>query len=261
MQWASLLVLFFAILSLSMLSNVPVDHNKHNAISHLVTMTISKNSTHSAHVDGISCQPALAHFTQMENESHSDNLISIKHDEQFRLQFTHGHILILIQCLISSMANIYNEKIFKDGDGLTESIYVQNSKLYLFGSLFNALSLAIHREYRDRILHCGFFYGYNTFSVLLIFTTAFYGLNVSLILKFRDNMFHLMSSQIITVTVIAFSMYFFRFRPSLNFFLLSPIVLLCIYIFSISRSTKATTNAPYMPARQVGNYYAYLYVK
>jgi len=247
-QWASLFVLFFSILALSIQSDIPADHHKHQAVNHLVPMATVLPSS----ADDFSCHPAPAQFSQVENQTHIDNLKSLPVDSRFYFNFSHGHMLILIQCLISSMANIYNEKIFKEGDGLTESIYVQNSKLYFFGTLFNILTLFVHSEYRTKIMHCGFFFGHNSFSILLIFTTAFYGLNVALILKFRDNMFHLMSSQIITVTVITVSIYFFRFRPTLDFFLIAPIVLLSIYIFSISKHSKVLENGVDMTVRQVG---------
>ena len=204
------------------------------------------------------CDPASSHFTESNltrqlrdlNERESDQSTNIP-----RMHLSEGHILILLQCLLSSLANIYNEKIFKEGDGLKDSIYIQNSKLYLFGVIFNALTLLIHGQYRQRISHCGFFHGHNTFSIILIFTTAFYGLTVALILKFRDNMFHLMSSQIVTVTVIAASVYFFDFSPTWNFFLMAPIVLLCIYVFNVSKPaiTENLSHQGYQQVAQVRN--------
>ncbi|NP_001167143.1 UDP-sugar transporter protein SLC35A5 isoform X1 [Salmo salar] len=232
-QWASLVILFLSIVSLT---------------------TGSGGSQRAIAMPGLHPSPlspptnSCLLYTQLEeqrrNDSNSSTWSSVLPGQaeawRGRLMGTlrslgMGHILLVLQCFISSMANIYNEKILKEGDQLQESIFIQNSKLYMFGMLFNGLTLGLGGEARGLTVRCGLLYGHNVYSLGLVLVTAALGLSVAFILKFRDNMFHVLTGQITTVLVTALSLFLFDFHPSLDFFLQAPVVLLAIFVYNASR--------------------------
>ncbi|XP_030199325.1 UDP-sugar transporter protein SLC35A5 isoform X2 [Gadus morhua] len=245
-QWAALLILVLAIVSLTTGSaesqrSLPV------AGLHAIPLSAPSNS----------CVLYTQLLEQMRNSSGEwwptspavqawrDNLV-------VRLQSLGiGHILLLLQCFISSMANIYNEKIFKEGKQLTESIFIQNSKVYAFGLVFNGLTLGLGREARGLSLHCGLLHGHSIYSLALVLVTAALGLSVAFILKFKDNMFHVLTGQITTVLVTGLSIFLFEFRPSLHFFLQAPVVLLAIFVYNASRAKDHQYNLLQESARGV----------
>ncbi|XP_034042671.1 probable UDP-sugar transporter protein SLC35A5 [Thalassophryne amazonica] len=230
-QWAALVILFLSIVSLTTGSGanqhssaVPGLHGKHFS-------TLSNSCVLYTHL-----------LEQMRNSSANESWVSSLPGQAWRDQLVGklrslgvGYILLLLLCFISAMANIYNEKILKEGNQLTESIFIQNSKLYAFGLVFNGLSLGLSSEARGLTIHCGFLHGHNVYSLGLVVITAALGLSVAFILKFRDNMFHVLTAQITTVLVTALSFFLFNFRPSLDFFLQAPVVLLSIFIYNASR--------------------------
>lgn len=230
-QWAALVILFLSIVSLT---------------------TGSGSSQHAVAVPGLHSNPlstpsnSCLLFTQppeqARNSSASEVLTSALPGQAWTDRASEqlpslgvGHVLLLLQCFISAMANIYNEKILKEGEQLTESIFIQNSKLYAFGVVFNGLTLGLGSEARGITVHCGLLHGHNAYSLGLVLVTAALGLSVAFILKFRDNMFHVLTGQITTVLVTGLSLFLFNFRPSLDFFLQAPVVLLAIFIYNASR--------------------------
>ncbi|KAM6934008.1 UDP-sugar transporter protein SLC35A5 isoform 1-T2 [Xenentodon cancila] len=230
-QWASLVILFLAIVSLTTGSG---SSQNSIAVPGLHSNPLSTPSN--------SCLLYTQLLEQMKNSSASESWTSLMPGQAWRDGIDRklrslgvGHILLLLQCFISAMANIYNEKILKEGDQLTESIFIQNSKLYAFGVVFNGLTLTLSTEARGLTVHCGLLHGHNVYSLGLVLVTAALGLSVAFILKFRDNMFHVLTGQITTVLVTGLSLFLFNFHPSLDFFLQAPVVLLAIFIYNATR--------------------------
>ncbi|XP_069745386.1 UDP-sugar transporter protein SLC35A5 isoform X2 [Narcine bancroftii] len=223
-QWASLVILFLSIAAL-VSGTGPAQDTLPRHISHHYTHYNSSSS----------CIPYVISQDKNAEQLQINSPTSLNWDTLKKLNLGFGHLFIIIQCFISSMANIYNEKMLKEDDQLTESIFIQNSKLYFFGVIFNGLILLLQSESRTHIQKCGFFYGHNAFSVALIFITAAFGMSVAFILKFRDNMFHVLAAQIITVIITTVSVFEFDFKPSLTFLLEVPVVFLAIFIYNSSR--------------------------
>ncbi|KAL4656840.1 putative UDP-sugar transporter protein SLC35A5 [Arapaima gigas] len=219
-QWASLMILFLSIVSLSM----GTGSSQHATVVH---------GLHTGHISRPSNSCLLSVEAQQRNVTELLWGSTLAHKLG---SFGLGHILLLLQCFISSMANIYNEKILKEGKQLAESIFIQNSKLYLFGMAFNGLTLMLHTESRFVAMHCGFLHGHNAYSLALTMVTAALGLSVAFILKFRDNMFHVLTAQVTTILVTGVSLLLFDFRPSLDFFLQAPVVMLAIFVYNTSRA-------------------------
>ncbi|XP_022057195.2 probable UDP-sugar transporter protein SLC35A5 [Acanthochromis polyacanthus] len=216
-QWAALVILFLSIVSLTTGSGG----------------SQNSNAVQGDHANLSAPSNSCLLYTQLLEQSKNSSA-----GESWRggavkklLCLGAGHILLLLQCFIAAMANIYNEKILKDGDQRNKSIYIQNSKLYAFGVVFNGLTVWAQGVH----IHHDVLQGHNVYSLCLVPVTAALGLSVAFILKFKDNMFHVLTGQITTVLVTGLSFFLFDFHPTRHFFLQAPMVLLAIFIYNASK--------------------------
>lgn len=236
-QWAALLILFLAIVSLTTGSG-----------GRQAPVAVHRLHAHHFSTPSNSCLLYVQLLEAARNSSAAAPANSTLPGQAWRdgvlAGLGVGHVLLVLQCFISSMANIYSEKILKDGDQWKENIYIQNSKLYAFGVLFNGLTLVLSSEVRGLTTHCGLLYGQSVYSLVLVLVTAALGLSVAFILKFKDNMFHVLTGQITTVLVTGLSFFLFHFRPSLDFFLQVPVVLLAIFVYNASKPQDPESGPP-----------------
>ena len=229
-QWASLLILFLSIVSLSNEQNeLHPEHRERIQRAIIPTEGYFLGSEDGRNVLG-----------RLKEAMGSPNISDGGRNIVGTVRIGEAHVLVMVQCVLSSAANIYNEKIFKESGGMEDSILLQNTKLYMFGVFFNTATLFLRPEFRSTAINCGLFYGYNRHAKLLIIVTAFFGLTVAFILKFRDNMFHVMANQLTNVVMITSSVLFLDFHPTLRFFLTAPVVLLAIYIFNAGGKNEVT---------------------
>lgn len=91
----------------------------------------------------------------------------------------------LASCLLSSFAGVYNELLLKK-DGHLHSIHLQNSLLYSWGVVFNAISTIVID--REKVFQYGPFVGYNRWVAALILNNALTGLCISAVLKMCNNL-------------------------------------------------------------------------
>uniref|UniRef100_A0A8C4QKW2 Solute carrier family 35 member A5 n=1 Tax=Eptatretus burgeri TaxID=7764 RepID=A0A8C4QKW2_EPTBU len=214
-RWASLLILFLSIVGLSDSTNGSNHKTTH------VTLQVATPVT-----NGNCSQPESPPHHQSSNNSSLD--VSLDN-----YSWNPGYLLIASQCLIASFANVYNEKILKMDGGIDESFFGQNTRLYLFGVLFASLSLVVHPPSRQRLVSCGPLLGHSISSIGLIVVTAALGLTVAFTLKFRDNMFHVLVSEVTAVLVTLTSMLVLGFRPGLHFVLHAPSALLAVFVYAM----------------------------
>ncbi|KAK8940302.1 CMP-sialic acid transporter 4 [Platanthera guangdongensis] len=88
---------------------------------------------------------------------------------------------------------------------------------FLFGVIYNLIALC--NTDLDRVIFIGFFHGYSSITICLIFAQTFSGITVIMILKYADNIVKVYSTSVamLLMTVIS-SMFISHFDLKSSFF-------------------------------------------
>lgn len=103
---------------------------------------------------------------------------------------------------------------------MDDSIHFQIFQLYLYGFFVNISLLIIYE--RKNLLSKKFFDGYNIYTFMIVFSSAFMGLSVSGLMKFRDNMVKrfVSSTAILVTTILSFIVFQNKLTYTFMFLLL-----------------------------------------
>jgi len=146
-----------------------------------------------------------------------------------------GLILMIIYSLISGLSGCLNEKLLKLN--FSDSIYVQNIYLYLYGCLFNFLAHICEIYFNEvpglskKYYFEDFLSGFNGLTWIIVFTQVFNGLTMSIVMKYQNNitrLFVISSSLVVTVLM---SVFLFSLKLNIYFYFCFCTILIALYSY------------------------------
>ncbi|CAM9281050.1 unnamed protein product, partial [Discosporangium mesarthrocarpum] len=108
-----------------------------------------------------------------------------------------GVVMVIVACLLSSLAGVYNEKLLKQHNTAGSSIYVNNVFLYGWGIVLNS---GVRIAVRGVSGVSGILQGYNIFAWMAVANLALMGLTVSYVILHLDNLAKLFAGSMAMVS-------------------------------------------------------------
>jgi UDP-sugar transporter A1/2/3 len=141
-----------------------------------------------------------------------------------------GVVAVLILCVLSGAAGIYQEKILKKYIDL--SINYLNAQLALFSLVTNGIAMFLQDS--DTILEKGLFHGYNPLVWSVVMVASLGGIMVSLVIRHTSN---LAKTYAVSMAILAVSFVSYWIDPnaaqlSVAWFLAAMVVIISVLLFT-----------------------------
>ena len=141
-----------------------------------------------------------------------------------------GFGAILVMCLTSGFSGVYLEKILKRSEG---SLWLRNIQLALFGLILGMGGVLINDG--RQIMELGFFYGYNRWTIAVIFNQALGGLIIACVVKYADNILKGFATSMAVIISCLVSVYLFDFQLTPIFLVGAAMVVGSACLYNVSK--------------------------
>lgn len=142
------------------------------------------------------------------------------------------YMILLTNCSISSTCAVWNEHLLKT---YSVSLYVQNVVLYFFGVIINVFLYALTYLYVEESPR-GFFEGYSSLVLAVIFCNSVLGLCITVVYKYADAITKTFSSACATGALLFLNWSVFEQPLNLTAGLGATVIFISSYIYFCSSS-------------------------
>jgi len=146
-------------------------------------------------------------------------------ENQFSVN-TWGLFWEMVMCTLSALAGVANEFLLKKV-GSTDSIHIQNMKLYIFGVTANFLEVV-----RSGTPVGSMFRGMDGVVWMIVLVTAFNGLAISAVMKYANVIVKTISTSLSLLLSAVISLWLFHFKPTITLFDGIFIIFCAIYCYN-----------------------------
>lgn len=162
--------------------------------------------------------------------------------ENYQKDLFGGSLAVLVATLTSGFAGVYFEKILKESKA---SLWIRNLQLGLFGIVSATLIVIVNDS--DQIFGVqgkGFFFGWNTLVIIVVFNQALGGFLVALVVKYADNILKGFAVSFSIILSSILSVQLFDFSISSYFLLGTGLVLTSVYVYQKPDNPPPTLHPP-----------------
>jgi len=169
-------------------------------------------------------------------------------ENEFKVN-TWGLFWEMVMCTLSALAGVANEFLLKKV-GSTDSIHIQNMKLYIFGVIANFLEFA-----RSGTPVGSMFQGMDHIVFMIVLVTAFNGLAISAVMKYANVIVKTISTSLSLLLSAVISLWLFHFKPTITLFDGIFIIFCAIYCYNYEStlSSSHSSGGPSLPTHNPNN--------